>query len=64
MLKTIALTIVLTAFAVPASASTGSQNNQNASVTTAKNVQIAQQGGVFCRKGTRYDYRQRTCVPQ
>lgn len=64
MLKTLALTVVLAAFAMPASASTGVQNNQSTSASSAKNIQLAQQGGVFCRKGTRYDYRQRTCVPQ
>lgn len=63
MLKTFALTIVIAAFAIPASASTGAQNHQS-TAATLKNVQLAQNGGVFCRKGTRYDYRQRTCVPQ
>ena len=64
MLKTFALTIVLAAFALPAAASTGTQDNQSTQATSAKNTQLAQRGGVYCRKGTRWDHRQQTCVPQ
>ncbi len=63
MLKTIATTIAFTAFAWAATASTGAQNTQPAQ-TGVKNIQLAQQGGVYCRKGTRWDGRQRTCVPE
>lgn len=61
MLKTLLMTIVFAAFASAASASTNAQNTQPAQ-TAVKNVQLAQQGGVFCRKGYRWDGRQRTCV--
>lgn len=64
MLKTFALTIVLAAFTLPVAASTGTQDNQNAQAIPAKTVQLAQRGGVYCRKGTRWDHRQQTCVPQ
>lgn len=64
MLKTFALTITLAALALPAAASTGTQDNRNAQATSAKNMEFAQRGGVFCRKGTRWDQRQQTCVPQ
>ncbi len=64
MLKTMAMTIVFTAFAWTAGASNGTQNPRPAAATSAKNILLAQQGGVFCRKGTRYDGRQRTCVPE
>jgi hypothetical protein len=61
MLKTFAATIVFAAFACAAAASTSTQNTQPAQ-TAVKNLRLAQQGGVFCKKGYRWDGRQRTCV--
>jgi hypothetical protein len=63
MLKSILVAIAFATFAWTATASTGTQNTQQAR-TGVKNVQLAQQGGVYCRKGTRWDQRQRTCVPE
>ena len=63
MLKTFAMTIVFAAFAWAAAASTSAQNTRPAPVAV-ENLQLAQQGGVYCRKGYRWDSRQRTCVPQ
>lgn len=61
MLKTFTMTILFAAFAWTAAASTSVENAQPVQ-TAVKNIQLAQQGGVFCRKGYRWDGRQRTCV--
>jgi hypothetical protein len=61
-MKILAAAILFATFAFAASASTMPVDSQRAHSTEAKSLQLAQQGGVFCKKGFRWDHRQRTCV--